>query len=156
MKRLLTLISILILSTASSAEQNYEVGFGTNYGGVLGGTINVDLNANTEVFVGLGAGFDGVTYVVGTKFWLNNNTRLTMNYGTNCIYETWSSGAGYGWKDTEGLNFGIGYTFSGKDEAGWAFDLMLLDTSDCNAATDDYYSDITSDSAIRLALGYRF
>ena len=153
MKRLLTLISILILSAASSAEQYFEVGYGTNYGGILGGTINVDLNSNTEVFVGLGAGFDGVNYVVGTKFWLNNTTRLTMNYGTNCIDETYDISTGkYAWKDYEGLNFGIGYAFSGKDEAGWAFDLMLLDTSDCNDAA----ASISSDSAIKLAAGYRF
>ena len=108
------------------------------------------------MFAGLGLGFESVAYVVGTKFWLNNNTRLTANYGTNCIYDTWSSSEGYGWKDHEGLNFGIGYAFGGKDEAGWAFDLMLLDTSNCNAGTDDYYSEVDYDSAVRLAAGYRF
>ena len=149
MKRLLTLISILILSTASSAEQNYEVGFGTNYGGVLGGTINVDLNANTEVFVGLGAGFDGVNYVVGTKFWLNEKLRLSANYGYNCTVKTVSTTTTY--KDYNGLNFGIGYAFWGR-KSGPAIDLMLLDYSNCADAAGS----TESSSGVKIALGYRF
>ena len=149
MKRLLTLISILILSTASSAEQNYEVGFGTNYGGVLGGTINVDLNANTEVFVGLGAGFDGVTYVVGTKFWLNEKLRLSANYGYNCTVKTVSTTTTY--KDYNGLNVGIGYAFGGR-KSGAAIDLMLIDSSDCSEAAGS----TESSSSAKIALGYRF
>ena len=156
MKKNLIILGIVIFSTATMAKQSFEAGLGTNYGGLGGAVVTQDLSSNVEMFAGLGLGLESVAYVVGTKFWLNNNTRLTMNYGTNCIYETWSSAKGYDWKDYEGLNFGIGYTFSGKDEAGWAFDLMLLDTSDCNAATDDYYSSVNDDSAIRLAAGYRF
>ena len=151
MKKIFIFLGILIFSTATMAKQSYEVGFGTNYGGIGGAVVTQDVSSNVEMFAGLGLGFESVAYVVGTKFWFTDNARLTMNYGTNCMVD--DSGS---WTDYEGLNFGIGYTFSGKDEAGWAFDLMLLDTSDCNAATDDYYSDITSDSAIRLALGYRF
>ena len=149
MKRLLTLISILILSTASSAEQYFEVGFGTNYGGILGGTINVDLNSNTEVFVGLGAGFDGVNYVVGTKFWLNEKLRLSANHGYNCTVETVSTTTTY--KDYNGLNFGIGYAFWDR-KSGPAIDLMLLDTSDCNEAAGSS----ESSSQLKIALGYRF
>ena len=148
MKRLLTLISILILSTASSAEQYFEVGFGTNYGGILGGTINVDLNSNTEVFVGLGAGFDGVNYVVGTKFWLNEKLRLSANHGYNCTVETVSTTTTY--KDYNGLNFGIGYALSRK--SGAAIDLMLIDSSDCYEAVGS----TESSTGVKIALGYRF
>ena len=149
MKKLLTFFTISILSSISSADQNYDVGLGTNYGGVLGGTINVDLNANTEVFVGLGAGFDGVTYVVGTKFWLNEKLRLSTNYGYNCTVKTVSTTTTY--KDYNGLNFGIGYAFGGR-KSGAAIDLMLIDSSDCHEAAGS----TESSTGVKIAVGYRF
>ena len=155
MKKIFIILGILIFSTATVAKQSFEAGFGTNYGALGGVVVTQDLSSNVEMFAGLGVGMESVAYVVGTKFWLNNTTRLTMNYGTNCIDETYDISTGkYAWKDYEGLNFGIGYAFSGKDEAGWAFDLMLLDTSDCNA--DSTALDIDYDSAIRMSAGYRF
>jgi hypothetical protein len=143
---LLKIISFiaLIISSNSYAAQSYELGLGTNYGGVVGVTINTEINSNVEMFAGLGLGYEALGYVVGSKFWLNENVRLTANYGINCVVSS-------PWRDYYGLNFGAGYAFSGKDP-GWAFDLMLLDISDCNAAT----TSISSDSAIMLAAGYRF
>ena len=145
MNKLLIILGVVIFSTATVAKQSYELGGGYNYGGLVGVTVNQELSSNVEMFGGLGIGMEAVGYVVGTKFWINDNARLTMNYGTNCHISS-------PWTDYEGLNFGIGYSFSGKNEVGWAFDLMLLDVSDCNAAT----TSISSDSAIRLAAGYRF
>ena len=156
MKKILLIISIVIFSTSTMAKQSFEAGFGTNYGGLGGGVVVQDLSSNVEMFAGIGVGLESVAYVIGTKFWLDDTIRLSANYGTNCTYETWSSSAGYDWKDFEGFNFGIGYAFGGKDDTGWAFDLMFLDISDCNAGTDDYYSSVNDDSAIRLAAGYRF
>ena len=146
MNKFLIILSVVIFSTATVAKQSYELGGGYNYGGLVGFTVNQEISSNVEIFGGLGVGMEAAGYVVGTKFWINDNARLTMNYGTNCsiLSSTWT--------DYEGLNFGIGYSFTGKNAAGWAFDLMLLDVSDCNAAT----TSISSDSAIRLALGYRF
>ena len=148
MKKILTILGILIFSTTAVANQSFEVGIGTNYGGILGGTINVDLNANTEVFAGLGTGLERVTYVVGTKFWLNEKLRLSANYGYNCTVKTVSTTTTY--KDYNGLNFGIGYALSRK--SGAAIDLMLIDSSDCNEAAGS----TESSSGVKIALGYRF
>ena len=149
MKKILTILGILIFSTTAVANQSFEVGIGTNYGGILGGTINVDLNANTEVFAGLGTGLERVTYVVGTKFWLNEKLRLSANYGYNCTVKTVSTTTTY--KDYSGLNVGIGYAFRGKP-SGMALDLMLIDSSDCSEATGS----TASSSGVKIALGYRF
>jgi len=145
MNKLLIILGVVIFSTATVAKQSYELGGGYNYGGLVGVTVNQELSSNVEIFGGLGVGMEAAGYVVGTKFWINDNARLTLNYGTNCHVSSTT------WTDYEGLNVGIGYAFGGKEE-GWAFDLLLLDVSDCNAAT----SSISSDSAVRLALGYRF
>ena len=47
----------------------------------------MDVNSNTEVFFGSGLDLDSVGFVVGAKFWPNDNVRLTMNYGPNCIVD---------------------------------------------------------------------
>jgi len=150
MKKILTLISILLLSTSASAAQNYEVGMGTNHGGILGGSISTNLNENTEIFAGLGltAG-DGIGFVIGSKLWLNENIRLIANYGYNCTVKTIGSTTTY--KDYNGLNVGAGYSFGGKGSNGVSIDVMLIDSSDCNKA-----SAAISSSSLKLALGYRF
>ena len=42
----------LIISSNSYAAQSYELGLGTNYGGVVGVTINTEVNSNVEMFAG--------------------------------------------------------------------------------------------------------
>ena len=91
----------LIISSNSYAAQSYELGLGTNYGGVVGVTINTEINSNVEMFAGLGLGYEALGYVVGSKFWLNENVRLTANYGINCVVSS-------PWRDYYGLNFGAG------------------------------------------------
>ena len=152
MKKLLTLISILTLSTISSAAQVYELGMGTNHGGILGGSISTNLSENTEIFAGLGlTAAEGIGFVIGSKLWLNENLRLIANYGYNCTVKT--VGATTTYKDYYGLNIGAGYSFGGKDSNGVAIDLMLIDTSNCK---DAVVGSTESNSAIKLALGYRF
>ena len=150
MKKILTLIGILLISTSATAAQKYEVGLGTNHGGVLGGSISTDLSENTEIFAGLGltAG-ESVGFVIGSKLWLNDNMRLIANYGYNCTVKTIGTTTTY--KDYNGLNVGAGYSFGGKESNGVSIDLMLIDTSDCNKA-----SSTTSSSSLKLALGYSF
>ena len=154
MKKILTLIGILLISTSASAAQKYEVGLGTNHGGVLGGSISTDLSENTEIFAGLGltAG-KSVGFVIGSKLWLNDNIRLIGNYGYNCTVKTTTIGSTTttSYKDYMGLNIGAGYSFGGKESNGVSIDLMLIDTSDCNKA-----SSTTSSSSLKLALGYSF
>ena len=154
MKKILTLIGILLISTSASAAQKYEVGLGTNHGGVLGGSISTDLSENTEIFAGLGltAG-DGVGFVIGSKLWLNDNIRLIGNYGYNCTVKTTTIGSTTttSYKDYMGLNIGAGYSFGGKDSSGVSVDLMLTNQSDCRKAASQ-----KSKTAIKIALGYRF
>ena len=150
MKKILTLIGILLISTSASAAQKYELGLGTNHGGVLGGSISTDLSENTEIFAGLGltAG-ESVGFVIGSKLWLNDNMRLIANYGYNCTVKTIGTTTTY--KDYNGLNVGAGYSFGGKDSSGVSVDLMLTNQSDCRKAASQ-----KSKTAIKLALGYRF
>ena len=154
MKKILTLIGILLISTSASAAQKYELGLGTNHGGVLGGSISTDLSENTEIFAGLGltAG-ESVGFVIGSKLWLNDNIRLIGNYGYNCTVKTTTIGSTttISYKDYMGLNIGAGYSFGGKESNGASIDLMFIDTSDCNKA-----SSTTSSSSLKLALGYSF
>jgi len=150
MKKIITLIGILFLSTSGLAAQNYEVGMGTNHGGILGGSISTDLNENTEIFVGLGLTIgDGIGFVIGSKLWLNENMRLIANYGYNCTVKTIGTTTTY--KDYNGLNVGAGYSFGGKDSSGASLDLMLTNQSDCRKAASQ-----KSKTAIKIALGYRF
>jgi hypothetical protein len=157
MNKLLTFISILILSTISSAGQNYEIGMGTNYGGVLGGTVNFDINESTEIFLGLGltAGDhvgEGLGYVVGSKLWINEKTRLIANYGYNCTIQT-----GVNYKDYNGLNLGVGYALKGREyggvSTGVVVDLMLIDQSKCKNAV---VGSTISKFAMKISAGYRF
>ena len=146
MNKFMIILGAVIFSTVSLAKQSTESGFGINYGGIAGITINSELNSNTEIFGGVGLGRDNIGYVLGAKFWLNEQVRLSTNYGTNCSVKTGSN-----YKDYEGLNFGIGYAFNNK-ESGWVFDLMFADISDCNDAA----SSNASDSSVKVSAGYRF
>jgi len=144
--RFFIFISVLILSSTSIAKESYEVGIGTNYGGAGGVTINSELNSNIDIFAGIGVGLEKAAFVLGAKYWLNDNIRSSFNYTTNCtVYR------GGVWRDYQGFNAGVGYAWGGK-ESGWALDAMLLDISECNKAE----SAITSNHAPALALGYRF
>ena len=148
MNKFMIILGAVIFSTVSLAKQSTESGFGVNYGGIAGVTINSELNSNTEIFGGIGLGKDSkIGYVLGAKFWLNEKARLSANYGTNCYVES----SGQHDKEYEGLNVGIGYAFNNK-ESGWVFDLMFADISDCNDAA----SSNASDSSVKLAAGYRF
>ena len=150
MKKIITFIGILTLSSISVAAQNYEVGMGTNHGGILGGSISTELNENTEIFAGLGlTSGDGVGFVIGSKLWLNDNMKLIANYGYNCTVKTIGTTTTY--KDYNGLNVGAGYSFGGKDSSGVSVDLMLTNQSDCRKAASQ-----KSKTAIKRALGYRF
>ncbi len=150
MKKIIIFISLLTLGSISIAGQNYELGLGTNHGGIFGGSISTELNENTEIFAGLGltAG-DGIGFVIGSKLWINNNMRLIANYGYNCTVKTIGTTTTY--KDYNGLNVGAGYSFAGKDSRGASVDLMLTNQSDCRKAASQ-----KSKTAIKLALGYRF
>jgi len=148
MNKLLIIFGILFLSTATLAERSYELGLGSSYGGI-GVSVNSELNSNTELFTGIGLDLDSVGYVVGSKFWLNDKSTLIASYGTNCIVWTGTTYHAY-----EGLNLGIGYSFTGK-EAGWQFALFYADISECNKNESNVNGPGT-DHGIDISIGYRF
>ena len=141
MKKFFIILGIVIFSSATVANQSYEVGIGSSYGG-LGVSFNTELNSNTEFFTGAGFDLESVGYVVGAKFWINDSVRLLTSYGTNCVVYT-----GGNYYTYEGLNLGIGYSFTGKEE-GWIFELLWADWSDCGGTGPD--------SGIDIGVGYRF
>ena len=145
MKKIIIILGILIFSTATVAKQSYEVGLGSSYGGI-GVVFNSELSSNVEMYTGIGLDLENVGYVVGSKFWFNDKTALLTDYGTNCVVYTGGNYYAY-----EGLNLGIGYSFTGKEE-GWIFELLLAEISECN----DNQSSVTDDSLIDIAVGYRF
>ena len=137
------ILGIVFFSTSTLAKTSGEIGLGYNYGGYVGYVTNVDVNSNTALFAGTGVVPGSLGFVAGAKFWLNDNVRLTTNYGTNCII----SGTNNSY---EGLNFGVGYAFGGRKE-GVSIDLMLLDWTECNK----HATNIT-DTGVLLSIGYRF
>ena len=145
MKKIFIILGIVIFSTATVAKQSYEVGLGSSYGGI-GVVFNSELSSNVEMYTGIGLDLENVGYVVGSKFWFNDKTALLTDYGTNCVVYTGGNYYAY-----EGLNLGIGYSFTGKEE-GWIFELLLAEISECN----DNQSSVTDDSLIDIAVGYRF
>ena len=145
MNKLLIILGVLFLSTATLAKQSYELGVGSNYGGI-GVSVNSELNSNTELFGGLGLDLESVGFVFGSKFWFNDKSTLITSYGTNCLVWTGSTYHAY-----EGLNLGIGYSFTGK-EAGWQFALLFSDISECNKNE----SAVTSDTGVDISIGYRY
>ena len=142
LKKILLILGIVFFNTTTVAEMSGEIGLGYNYGGYVGYVTNVDVNSNTELFLGTGVVPGSLGFVGGAKFWLNDNTRLTTNYGTNCIV----SGTDNSY---EGLNFGVGYAFGGRKE-GVSIDLMILDWTECNK----HATGIT-DTGVLLSIGYR-
>ena len=146
MNKLLIILGVLIFSTATVAKQSYEVGVGSSYGG-LGVVFNSELSSNVEMFTGIGLDLENVGYVVGTKFWFNDKTALLTDYGTNCVVYT-----GGNWYAYEGFNVGIRFSYNGRQENGFQFDVKLADISECN----DNQSGVTNDSLIDIAIGYRF
>ena len=145
MKKFIIILGIVFFSTSTLAKTSGEIGFGYNYGGLVGFVQNVEVNSNTELFFGSGLDLDSVGFVVGAKFWPNDNIRLTMNYGTNCIVDYGSY-----YKSYAGINFGVGYAFHGKDE-GVTVDLMLLDWTECYK----HAAGIT-ETGVSLSIGYKF
>ena len=157
MKKLLTLITILFLTTASSAATKYESGIGTVYGGIVGTSINVEINEKTEAYLGLGltAG-EKLGLTIGSRLWLTDKIRLTGNYGYNCTVKTITIGTSTttSYTDYTGFNVGIGYARGGKDSSGLTFDVMIVDNSDCKDAAKGIV--LKSASTLTVAVGYRF
>jgi len=141
-------------SELKKPEIAWEVGFGTNYGGLLGITANYIVAEDVEVYGGLAI----LGGVVGARYYLDENIRFNANYGVN--------GYGYASDSSEdkltiyaGLNLGIDYIF----DNGVSLGIMTTLTSkniygdgiddkniDINKDIDDYTPNVF------ISVGYRF
>ena len=150
MKKLI--MAIFILSTAAYGESTIssEVGVGVNYGGIVGFTTNYEIDPNTELFGGFGAGIGSVGFVLGSKYYINDSVRLIVNYGTN----SWVELTPGNWENYQGINFGVGYVGSKRD--GWSIDLMYVDRTDADEAIASGNYVCYGCSNIKISFGYRF
>ena len=152
MKKLTAILgaSILLAAGSVSAEGldkvTYDVGVGANYGGV-GAVVNYAASDDLEVFAGGGLG-----YVAGVKYYLSDNTRISVNYGTNAILVNSSVTAVD--KKFEGVNIGVGYI--SNRNGGWSADLIYIDTSSVESymAANNGYT--ISGGKVKLSFGYRW
>jgi len=134
MKKFLVIASLVFASSTFASGVKFDAGFGVNYGGIVGVTVNKKVAPMTELFGGLGA----VGYVVGGRYYLNKHIRFIGNYGTNTNVIT---------SYTAGINMGAEYVWN-----RWSAGLMYVVTSDGLKIDTD--SDIIE--KFRLSLGYRF
>lgn len=143
-------VSMILAAGSVSAEGldkvTYDVGAGANYGGV-GVVVNYAATDDLEVFAGGGLG-----YVAGVKYYLSENTRVSVNYGTNAILVN-SSVTSID-KKFQGVNIGVGYI--SDRNGGWSADLMYIDTSSAKsyAAANNAYA--INAGKVKLSLGYRW
>jgi hypothetical protein len=152
MKKLTTILgaSILLAAGSVSAEGldkvTYDVGAGANYGGI-GAVVNYAATDDLEVFAGGGLG-----YVAGVKYYLSDNTRISVNYGTNAILVN-SSVTSID-KKFQGVNIGVGYI--SDRNGGWSADLMYIDTSSAESymAANNGYT--LNGGKVKLSFGYRW
>jgi len=154
------IIATLLLSfTISSMAVEWEVGFGPNYGGLLGVTINHIPANDTELYAGLAL----VGGVLGTRYYIDENVRLNLNYGVNgyryntkngedfiSTYHGFNLGLDYIWNN--GFNLGITVALSQK--AYNTNKSKILNTYD--ETTKIIKDDNSKPSKIGLSLGYRF
>jgi len=125
-------------------EVQWEIGTGSNYGGLLGVTANYEVVENVELYGGLAI----LGAAVGAKYYLNNNVRLNANYGVN----------GYGYTSEDklyvysGLNVGADYIWDNGLSLGLttALTSKYINDDDIDKLDDDYTPDVF------ISIGYRF
>jgi len=134
-------------------EVQWEIGTGSNYGGLLGVTANYEVVENVELYGGLAI----LGAVVGAKYYLNNNVRLTANYGVNG-YEYTSDDKLYVYS---GLNVGADYIWDNGLSLGLTTALTSelindddIDDEDINIDINKLDDDYTP--KVFISIGYRF
>ena len=164
MKKSLIMAGLLFASTAFASDIKFsdikfEVGMGVNYGGVVGLTANMEVAPKTEAFAGLGF-FGAIGYVIGGRYYINDNVRLVANYGTNGYVVRQLVTFGITETETcEGINIGAEYVW----KSGWSAGLMYIVTSDMDDKIEELKAQgyiiekpFLSDMKIKLTFGYRF
>ncbi len=143
---------------ATKDEVNFEIGAGVNYGGgIIGGTVSREVTPNLELFAAVGA-FVDVGYTVGGRYYVDENIRLTLNYGTNSYLEVTELDGTNDYENFAGVNFGIGWINS--KQGGFNIDLMYISTDNLDDRVDELEKQgyqVDEDSGkVKLSLGYRF
>ncbi len=152
-KSLSTLLSITAISTTLLASDiKYDVGIGTNYGGIIGITANKMIQSSIELYGGIGL----VGAVAGARYYINENIRFNANYGFQglLLIENDDDDIEY----LHGVNIGLDYLWSN----GISLGLMYMATSNKDDVIDDWENKgydieeqgLTGD--VKLTLGYRF
>lgn len=100
MKKINIILALFSATVVSSMALEWEIGIGSNYGGILGVTANHRATENIELYGGIAL----LGGVLGTRFYIDKNIRLNANYGVN----------GYGYSSEHltiyhGFNLGMDY-----------------------------------------------
>lgn len=163
MKIIITSILLLSLSFELIAKDKVKInntytsiGIGANYGGLFGVTINNKINDKFEFFTGLG-GITSLGYVVGGRFYINDNMRLIANYGTNSTLQIIKENIlKTKFEDFEGVNFGFDIVANN----GFNMGLMFIDTSNLDNRVNELKKqglNISSTTGkIKFSIGYNF
>jgi hypothetical protein len=140
------------LAVPSIADVSWEMGMGSNYGGLLGLTANNKISDEVELYGGLAL----VGAVVGARYYINENVRINANYGTQ----------GYIIKESQckdeieylhGFNLGMDYVWDNGMVLGLMYHVASNESDKTREMRSEGYT-IENDTTARvnLSLGYRF
>jgi len=151
MKKLNLLMALLFASTVTSmAEVEWEIGVGSNYGGLLGITANYGVTEDIEVYGGLAL----LGGVVGGRYYFTDNVRFNASYGVQgfAIYDDNDK-----YDFITGLNAGLDYMWDNGFSLGAVYHVTSnADDVKNDIIVDGYKIDKDYTSNISLSLGYRF
>jgi len=151
MKKIVLIGFIVCISTVQSfAEVSWELGLGSNYGGLIGGTVNKKVSDKVELYGGFG--FLGA--VGGIRYYPIKDIRLNVNYGYQGEFT--KEGRGSDDETIFGLNLGVDYMW----DNGLSLGLVYFATTNLDAKIDEAeaegYSIKNNSGKVKLSLGYRF
>jgi len=136
------------------SEVQWEIGTGSNYGGLFGVTANYEVVENVELYGGLAI----LGAAVGAKYYVSNNVRLNANYGVNgygynsdnklYVYSGLNVGADYIWDN--GLSLGLTAALTSKLINDDGIDIGIDIGKDIDKSDDDYTQNVF------ISIGYRF
>jgi len=141
-----------VLTTSSMAEVNWELGMGSNYGGIIGVTANNKATDEVELYGGIGL----VGAVAGARYYATNNIRLNLNYGVQG-YLTKEGGHKDGTEILHGVNTGVDYIWDNGFSLGLVYHIISNADKKINEAENEgYYVKEKYGGKVKLSLGYRF
>jgi len=153
------IIALFTFITVSSTALEWEVGFGSNSGGILGITANHTVTNDVEVYGGLAL----IGGVLGTRYYINENIRFNINYGVNgygnkdknwnnylLIYHGFNLGLDYIWNN----GFNLGITVALSQNAYYTNKSKISSTAYSEMKRS--FDDDSKPNIIGISIGYRF